>query len=365
MASTANAPRLLGTVWGKNAGPAYITTVPDASQIGTTNGAASFADGYPPLNDTPAAAGGVPPRIQDANGVLNALSASVQWYGAGGPVFYNAAFATAIGGYPRGAMLATTLNFADGTPVSRIISSLNNNANDPVSGAASVTGSITGTTLTVTAVGSGALAVGQYLSNPTGSMTAGTTITALGTGTGGTGTYTVSPSQTIASGTITAANPGQFGTGWSTAAEVYGDVANEFYTNTANNVTRTATIYTGAGSGLGNVITVTKKRASNRIIWTARASCQNTSGGAPNGCIGGIQVQYSLDGGTTWVAFGGGELGGVKGLSAISSYFTISTNGHDNSTQPASYQARIAWASQTGDPVQNNTSALIGVELWA
>src|SRR5690348_14530793 len=59
---------------------------------------------------------------------------------------------------------------------------------------ASVTASISGTTMTVTAVGSGTLQVGETISG-TG-VTAGTTITALGTGTGGTGTYTVSASQT-------------------------------------------------------------------------------------------------------------------------------------------------------------------------
>ena len=67
--------------------------------------------------------------------------------------------------------------------------------------AGSVTGSIATTVLTVTAVGSGTLAVGTYISG-TG-VTAGTYITALGTGTGGTGTYTVSASQTVASTTIT------------------------------------------------------------------------------------------------------------------------------------------------------------------
>ncbi len=67
---------------------------------------------------------------------------------------------------------------------------------------ASVTGSISGTTLTVTAVASGTLAVGQVISG-TG-ITAGTKITALGTGTGGTGTYTVSVSQTASSTAVTA-----------------------------------------------------------------------------------------------------------------------------------------------------------------
>lgn len=68
-----------------------------------------------------------------------------------------------------------------------------------------VTGAIAGTTLTVTAVASGALYVGQVLSGS--GVTADTTITALGTGTGGAGTYTVGTSQTASSTTITAAGP--------------------------------------------------------------------------------------------------------------------------------------------------------------
>ena len=62
------------------------------------------------------------------------------------------------------------------------------------------TGSISGTTLTITALGSGQLAVGSIISG-TG-VTASTTITALGTGTGGVGTYTVGTTQTAASTTI-------------------------------------------------------------------------------------------------------------------------------------------------------------------
>ena len=67
-----------------------------------------------------------------------------------------------------------------------------------------VTGSISGTTLTVSAVTSGTLYVGQTVQGT--SIAANTMITALGTGTGGTGTYTVSSSQTVASTTIYALN---------------------------------------------------------------------------------------------------------------------------------------------------------------
>jgi hypothetical protein len=65
---------------------------------------------------------------------------------------------------------------------------------------AKVTGSISGTTLTVTAVTSGTLYVGQTIQG-TG-VTALTIITALGTGSGGAGTYTVSTSQTVSSTTL-------------------------------------------------------------------------------------------------------------------------------------------------------------------
>ncbi len=55
-------------------------------------------------------------------------------------------------------------------------------------------GSISNTTLTVSAITSGTLAVGQIVTGP--GVAADTVITALGTGSGGTGTYTVSVSQT-------------------------------------------------------------------------------------------------------------------------------------------------------------------------
>jgi hypothetical protein len=82
---------------------------------------------------------------------------------------------------------------------------------DPVSGldtnpgvmASDFTGSTSGTTLTVTAIASGTIAVGQTLYTPIQNFAqivlGATTITALGTGTGGTGTYTISAAQAIPS----------------------------------------------------------------------------------------------------------------------------------------------------------------------
>jgi len=71
---------------------------------------------------------------------------------------------------------------------------------------ASVTGSISGNTLTVSAVASGTVAVGQAIIDQSGQIHTGTYITALGTGTGGTGTYTVNISQTVSSEVLFMAN---------------------------------------------------------------------------------------------------------------------------------------------------------------
>ena len=67
-----------------------------------------------------------------------------------------------------------------------------------------VTGSITNTTLTVTAVEAGILQVGSVISG-TGVAT-GTIITALGTGIGGVGTYTINISQLVVQTSITASS---------------------------------------------------------------------------------------------------------------------------------------------------------------
>jgi hypothetical protein len=66
---------------------------------------------------------------------------------------------------------------------------------------ASITGAISGTTLTVSQICSGAIGIGSSIAGA--GVASNTVITALGTGTGGTGTYTVSISQTVASTTMT------------------------------------------------------------------------------------------------------------------------------------------------------------------
>ena len=77
--------------------------------------------------------------------------------------------------------------------------------------AAVFTGSISGTTLTVTAITNGTIAINQALFGV--NVTQATVITALGTGTGGVGTYTINQSQTVASTQMNSATVGAVVTG--------------------------------------------------------------------------------------------------------------------------------------------------------
>lgn len=82
-------------------------------------------------------------------------------------------------------------------------------------------GAISGATLTVSQILTGAVYEGAYLFGST--IAAGTTITAFGTGTGGVGTYSVSAPQTAASQTIQAGSIGQMQpTEWRIQMDVHG-----------------------------------------------------------------------------------------------------------------------------------------------
>ena len=82
-------------------------TIPEASQIGIVNGAASLNDGFPPLTMTPIAAGGVPPSGADMNGILFLATSAIRWMHAGGLYAFSSSFAgdSNVGGYPNGAEL--------------------------------------------------------------------------------------------------------------------------------------------------------------------------------------------------------------------------------------------------------------------
>jgi hypothetical protein len=121
--------------------------------------------------------------------------------------------------------------------------------------AAVFTGSISGTTLTVTAITNGTIAINQALFGV--NVSQATVITALGTGTGGIGTYTINQSQSVASTQMNSATVG---------AVVTGDISGTTLTvsavtsgtltvgQTIQGSTVTAqTIITALGTGTGGV----------------------------------------------------------------------------------------------------------------
>ncbi|OYW79941.1 MAG: hypothetical protein B7Z19_04065 [Polynucleobacter sp. 32-46-5] len=127
---SSNIPSKIPLPFAYAAGSGYVNPIPAASQIGITNGRASLHDGFPPLTFTPIGAGGVPPFGSDMNGILNEVTAIQQWQEAGGHFPFDAAFASTIGGYPKGAILASA------TLTVLWQSTIENNSNNPDTGGA-------------------------------------------------------------------------------------------------------------------------------------------------------------------------------------------------------------------------------------
>jgi hypothetical protein len=121
---SANIPVKVPAPWASAQG-SPVTPTPLSSN---TPGRASWLNGFGFLNLTPLNAGGVPPFGQDMNGVLQALSAWVQWQGAGGTVQWDSAFSTTIGGYPKGAMVSAV------SGLGWYLSLIDNNPDNPDSG---------------------------------------------------------------------------------------------------------------------------------------------------------------------------------------------------------------------------------------
>ena len=123
-------------------------SIPVASQIGITAGAASLTDGFPHLTRTPLAAGGVPPSGLDMNGILYELSAILRWANAGGGYVYDSTFATDpdVDGYPKGARVLRS----DG--LGYWFNTADNNTTDPEGAGAVAAGWVPDFTNGVTAV---------------------------------------------------------------------------------------------------------------------------------------------------------------------------------------------------------------------
>jgi microcystin-dependent protein len=126
-----------------------------------------------------------------------------------------------------------------------------------------VVGSISGTTLTVSGVTHGTLAIGDTISG-TG-VTTGTTITAFGTGSGGAGTYSVSASQTVSSTSITATGTTMTVTAVGSGTLIVAQIL------TGTGITANTRI-TALGTGTGSTGTYIVNTAQNTGLITITAS---------------------------------------------------------------------------------------------
>jgi hypothetical protein len=101
-------PAKFPAVWGYAQTSTYLQAVPTLST--GTPGVPSLQYGYNSETFQSIATGGTGPKGEYVNGFNQQLSANAQWLQAGGWYSYDSAFSTAIGGYPKGALLkAATL----------------------------------------------------------------------------------------------------------------------------------------------------------------------------------------------------------------------------------------------------------------
>lgn len=79
--------------------------VPTTPPEGAEPNKAAYSTGFPDITMQPEGAGGLPPYGQDFNGVMYDVTNNIRWYTAGKLHSFDPAYATAIGGYPNGAIL--------------------------------------------------------------------------------------------------------------------------------------------------------------------------------------------------------------------------------------------------------------------
>lgn len=127
MSGVANPQYPIVEPFGAQAAPETIQLpIPIPDQTLIEPGAAAFSTGFGPLNMTDLAAGGIPPRGRDMNGILNMITAYCAMLQAGQRVPFNADAVVFFEGYAIGAQIASTA-----TPGRVWENLLDGNANDP------------------------------------------------------------------------------------------------------------------------------------------------------------------------------------------------------------------------------------------
>lgn len=97
-------PAKFKLAWASGATSSFIQTVPD-TYSGTPNGTPSMTTGWGPETFQDPSVGGAAPLGEYENGILNQITANMQWLQLGGIFQYDAALSTAVGGYFKNAIV--------------------------------------------------------------------------------------------------------------------------------------------------------------------------------------------------------------------------------------------------------------------
>lgn len=98
-------PDLILTPFGDDATPGTIDSIPESRGPSDPPQKATWTAGFPLVTMTPLPAGGIPPRGQDINGVLKAISEHTVFVGGGGQYKWSDEYAAKNGGYSKGNVL--------------------------------------------------------------------------------------------------------------------------------------------------------------------------------------------------------------------------------------------------------------------
>lgn len=246
----ADIPYRISTPWAASAGGSYVTIpIPVPAQSGNT---ASFETGFPPQTFVDPLAGGGYPLGTDENGINYIETAWLRWMQAGGPIAYDGAQQTTIGGYPRGTVIlsATTTGL-------QWISTVDDNSTNPDTGGAGWLANGSFVTYQISAVGITTLTVPDFCNEmwleiwgggggSSGSDGGGPATIGASGGAGGYhgGWHRVVPGETLT------ANVGGGGGGASSGAQA-GNGGTSSVSGSSSGVLGTATGGVGGSSGAG------------------------------------------------------------------------------------------------------------------
>lgn len=173
-------PDILTIPFAANAAPETINPIPISREPTDPAQQATWSEGFPRVTMQPMATGGIPPKGQDMNGALKAISEHIVYMGSGGFYRWSDAWVAAKGGYPLGAVLQSNdgrsayVNIVEGnavnfntTPSSIGVSWL------PFAGNGALSGKVDKTTQVI--AGSGLTGGGDLTANRTLSVNYGTT----------------------------------------------------------------------------------------------------------------------------------------------------------------------------------------------